>query len=76
MIDDPLNCTKVKRGEQLPHAKLTNDDVRNIRALIDHREELKRQASLLSNKRLAEKYDVHQRTIEKLSSGFSWSHVT
>lgn len=73
MIDKRLS---VKRGDQLPHAKLTNDDVRNIRALIDHREELKRQASLLSNKRLAEKYNVHQRTIEKVSSGFSWSHVT
>lgn len=40
MIDDPLNRTKVKRGEELPWSKLTEEDVRQIRELDDYKKRL------------------------------------
>ena len=75
MIDDPLNRTKVRRGSQLPWAKLDEDDVRTIHQLVEHRDDLKRQASELSNAKIAEKYGVHVRTIEKITQGLGWTHV-
>ena len=42
MIDDPLNRTKVKRGMDLPQAKLTDADVLMIRELVGYRDELKK----------------------------------
>ena len=75
MIDDPLNRTKVKRGSELPHAKLDEEDVKHIRLLIGHRDELRRQAAAISNKHIADKFGVHLRTIEKISAGHGWSHV-
>lgn len=75
MIDDVMNRLKVKRGEQLKHSKLTDDDVRMIRDLIEHREELKRQASELTAAKIAEKFGVHVRTIDRVSGGESWGHV-
>lgn len=75
MKDDPLNRLTVKRGSQLPQSKLTEDDVILIRKLIDHREELKRQASQLTAKKLAEKFGVHYRTIDRIATGEGWSHV-
>lgn len=75
MIDDPLNRTRVKRGEGLPHSKLNDEDVRKIRALIDHRADLLRQAKELSNRKLASKFGVHYRTIDRISAGETWGHV-
>jgi len=76
MIDCPLNCTKVKRGSELPHAKLTEDDVRLILSLVGEREALKRQASSLTNARIAHKFAVSTRTIDRITAGETWSHVT
>jgi len=75
MIDDPLNRTKVKRGMDLPQAKLTNDDVLMIRELVGYRDELKKKAADLTNKKLAEKFGVHNRTIDRITAGGAWSHV-
>ena len=75
MIDDPLNRLKVKRGEQLPHAKLRDDDVRQIRAMVNHREQLKRQASAMTNARIAQQYGVHVRTIDRITAGDAWTHI-
>ena len=75
MIDDPLNRTKVLRGSQLPQAKLTEADVLLIRQLIEHREDLRRQAAELTAKKIAEKFGVHVRTIDRISIGESWGHV-
>ena len=75
MIDDALNRNKAHRGSQLPQAKLDESDVRHIRQLIDHRENLKRQAKSLSNAMIAEKFGVHLRTIDKISQGHGWTHV-
>lgn len=75
MIDDPMNTTKVKRGMSLPQSKLTDDDVMLIRELVCHREELKRQASELTNRHIADKFGVHHRTIERITAGGGWRHV-
>ena len=75
MIDDPLNRTKVKRGEELPHSKLTDDDVRSIREMMTERSELYRRAASLSNRAIAAKFDVHVRTIDRISNGETWGHV-
>lgn len=64
-----------KRGEQLPHAKLTDADVRLLRECVVERERLRKQASELSNQKLAEKFDVHIRTIEKVLQRYTWFHV-
>ncbi len=75
MKDDALNRTKVKRGEGLPQSKLTDDDVRNIRLLVEQRNEYIKQAKQLTNKKIAEKFDVHHRTIDRITSGEAWIHV-
>ena len=53
--------------------KLTTKDVELIRQLIEEREELKRKARELSASRIAEKFEVHPRTIERLTSGQYWN---
>ena len=75
MKDDPMNRTKVLRGSDLPQAKLSSDDVRLIRELVDHRESLKREAKSLTNSAIAEKFNVHRRTIERITSEETWLDV-
>ena len=75
MIDNPLNRIKVKRGSDLPHAKLSEDDVALIRKLIAVREDLKRQASELTNAKIAEKFGMHVRSIDRIAGCESWTHV-
>lgn len=64
-----------KRGKDLPWAKLSEDDIRLIRACVEERERLRAQAAELSNAKLAEKFGVHEATIEKVLSGVTWGHV-
>ena len=60
------------RGEQHHACKLTDEDVRLILSLIEEREALYRKAKALSNRILAEKFEVSHRTIEEISAGFRW----
>lgn len=75
MIDDPLNRIKVKRGSQLPQAKLDEADVEMIIELIEHRNQLRDAAARLTNSTIAEKFGVHRRTIDHISAGEGWAHV-
>ena len=75
MIDDAMNRTKVKRGMDLPQAKLTNDDVLLIRQLVHDREMTKKQLSKITNRHIADKFGVHVRTIERITAGSGWCHV-
>jgi len=75
MRDDATNRMKVLRGEALPQSKLTDDDVRLIRALVEERRQLTQQARSLSNARIAEKFGVHERSVEKIINGEQWGHV-
>ena len=75
MIDDPLNRTKVKRGSQLPQSKLSEDDVRLIRLLLEDRNKLREELKSLSNRAIGEKFGVKACTIDRISSGGGWAHV-
>lgn len=76
MKDDVMNRLKVKRGSELPQAKLTEDDVRFCRELHEQGWHQIRQAyEYCTAKALAEKFGVHVRTMEKALSGISWGHV-
>lgn len=75
MKDDVLNRIKVKRGSQLPFAKLTEDDVALIRAIVEDREATKAKLREVTNEKLAEKFGVHIRTIDRVTTGESWGHV-
>lgn len=55
-----------KRGEGHPRAKLTEGDVRLIRALGDHG---------LTQRAIAAKFEVSKRAIEAVLTGRTWRHV-
>lgn len=64
------------RGQDLPHAKLLDLDVLAIRSAARQRESLRQHIrDNLSNEALARKFGVHVRTVEKVLSAESWSHV-
>jgi hypothetical protein len=75
MIDDCMNRTKVKRGSQLPHSKLKEDDIRLINEFVAEREQMKAKLRGMTNQAIAEKFDVHRRTIDRITSGETWGHV-
>lgn len=64
-----------RKGEQHTSAKLTADDVRLIQALANEREELLAQARRITNAALAEKFEVHRNTINKIIGGRAWRHI-
>ena len=64
----------VRRGLELPQAKLMPLDVAEIRSAARQRQSLRSYiASNLSNAALAKKFGVHERTIEKILSRETWS---
>ena len=64
----------VRRGLELPQAKLMPLDVAEIRSAARQRQKLRSYiASNLSNAALAAKFGVHERTIEKVLSHETWS---
>lgn len=54
-----------KRGNDLPHAKLNPDNVREIRT--NRRGE--------TAKQLASRFGVHHRTIDKIRDGKTWKYI-
>lgn len=60
------------RGEAHHNAKLTQADVDIIEYLINERETLLAKAKTLTNAAIAAKFEVHQRTIDRISSGRGW----
>ena len=75
MKDDPLNKLKVKRGSQLPHAKLDEDKVREILAIVERRNALKHELATLTNAKIAAMYGVHVRTVDRVTAGENWTHI-
>ena len=56
-----------KRGKDLPHTKLNQKQVREIRDAAIKREAMRKEITdTMSNQALAKKYGVHYRTIEKV----------
>jgi len=75
MKDDALNRIKVRRGSQLAWSKLTEEDVALIRAMVEEREEMKQKLRNVTNAKIAEKFGVHVRTIDRVTTGENWRHV-
>ena len=75
MIDNPLNRLDVRRGEDLPHSKLTEEDVLRIRRLVWFRNELKQVMQTMTNRAIAQDLGVHQRTVDRVTAGENWTHV-
>lgn len=75
MIDDPLNRLKVKRGSELPQAKLNDAKVEYIHATVAKRKALRAILATMTNKALAKELGVHERTVDKAVAGYSWGHV-
>lgn len=66
----------VKRGLDLPQTKLMPLEVAEIRSAARQREKLRSHIKdNLSNSALAAKFGVHERSIEKILSRESWSHI-
>lgn len=64
------------RGTALPQSKLDDEKVAAIRSAARQRENLKKHIrEKLSNEALAKQYNVHVRTIEKVLSRETGSHV-
>ncbi len=75
MIDSALNKLSVKRGSELPHAKLNEVLVRRILKTVQRRDQLKKRLAKLTNDAIAKKYGVHRRTIDRITAGENWIHV-
>lgn len=64
------------RGQELNHAKLLDIDVVSIRSAAKQRENLKKHIrENLSNEAIAKSYGIHVRTVEKVLSYETWSHL-
>lgn len=63
------------RGSKHPKAKFTEDEVKLILELLKERDDLLKRASYLSFTKLAEKFECHKNTIQKIAYAKSWVHV-
>ena len=64
------------RGEELPQAKLSDEDVLAIRSSQKQRENLRRHIETnLSNKALAKTYGISERAIERILARETWVHL-
>jgi hypothetical protein len=63
------------RGIDHPNAKLTPDDLRLIKNLVAEREKLLQQAKKLTNAIIAQKFDVHPNTIDRVARRQIYYHV-
>jgi hypothetical protein len=75
MRDDALNRLKVKRGSQLPWAKLDEAKVREILAVVRWRKALQARLKECTNQALADRYGMHRRSIDRITAGEAWIHV-
>jgi glutamate 5-kinase len=76
MRDDPLNRLSAKRGSDLPQSKLDEKEVIKIRRQYAKAQlAIARIQSRWTAKGIARTYGLHHRTIEKILSGATWTHV-
>jgi hypothetical protein len=62
-----LHPERLARGEQISNAKLTYDDVVEIRVLLGFG---------VPNRQIAEQFDVGKSLVSKIKRGKIWKHVT
>lgn len=64
------------RGQELPQAKLLEMDVIDIRSMKRQRDNMiKYIKENLSNDAICAKHGIHHRTLEKILSRETWSHL-
>ena len=64
------------RGQDAPHARLTDADVHAIRSAQVQRDNLRRYIrDELSNAALAQKFGVSVRAVERVTMRETWSHL-
>ena len=63
---------EIKKGRPM---KLTEDDVRLIRAMHDERKRLAKDMSELTCNAIANKFDISPSTVHEITSGYIWKHV-
>lgn len=64
------------KGEDYPHAVLTDDIVLDIRSAVTQRERLRKFLSTeLTNEALANKYGVTPRQIQRVIAKQNWRHI-
>lgn len=66
---------KAVRGQDHYRSKLTDDDVRALRQIASDRRALLAQLAALSNRALAEKFNVTPACVERVIYGQTWSHI-
>jgi len=66
---------KSQIGVNHPQAKLTEQDVRNIRELLAIRENLRNKLANLTIQAIADKFEIHEGHVRKIASRDSWSHI-
>lgn len=65
----------MKRGDELPQTKLTEDDVRLLRQCGDEYQRLKRQADELSPTALAKKFGITRYQVLRVQNYYDWKHI-
>lgn len=55
--------------------KLTESKVREILRTVEKRDKMRAELKTMTNKAMAEKYGVHERTVDKAVAGFTWGRV-
>ena len=63
------------KGSNHYNSKLTEQDVLDIREIVEQRETLRQKLKTMTNKALSEKYGVHERTIDKVTNFYTWGHI-
>ena len=62
-------------GKKHPRAKLTDEDVSQIKALLREREYHRSQWQNLTFEAIAEKFGVHEGHVRRIARGDNWGHV-
>lgn len=65
----------MRRGENCATAKLTTEQVLQIREAVTLRDALREQLKGLSNRDLGKKYGVSKSVIGDIATGIAWKHV-
>ena len=75
MHDDPLNRQNVKRGSELPQARINEREAKCALMLIAERENLRRRADALCNRNIAAMLGLSHSAIDQMSARYTWLHV-
>lgn len=64
--DDKKRISEMKKGSKHHNAKLTEEEVRDIKTMLKNG---------VDRKEIREKYDINVKNLSKIANGVTWSHV-